>query len=103
MEASTVLRESGRSIEQLKKLRRHPIQGVRYLFRWAEFCLRPAETEDKLRKDAQQYWNAPNTELLQSYSQWRGAGIFADDDRWLAWGRKHLEIYQQFPESDKTQ
>jgi len=71
MEASTVLRESGRSIEQLKKLRRHPIQGVRYLFRWAEFCLRPAETEDKLRKDAQQYWNAPNTELLNQYSHWR--------------------------------
>jgi SAM-dependent methyltransferase len=96
MEASTVLRESGRSIEQLKKLRRHPIQGVRYLFRWAEFCLRPAETEDKLRKDAQQYWNAPNTELLNQYSHWRGAGIFADDDLWLALGRKNLEVYQQF-------
>jgi SAM-dependent methyltransferase len=95
MEASTTLRESGRPIQQLKKLRRHPIQGIRYLFRWAEFSLRPPETEGKLRKDAQQYWNAPNTELLNQYSHWRGAGIFTDDDLWLALGRKNLELYQQ--------
>jgi len=84
------------ALQQLKKLQRHPIRGVRYLFRWTEFHLRPTETEDKLSMDAQQYWNAPNPELLQPYSHWRGAGIFADDDRWLAWGRKHLELYQQF-------
>jgi cyclopropane fatty-acyl-phospholipid synthase-like methyltransferase len=96
MEASTVLRESGRSIQQLKKLRRHPIRAFWYLFRWAEFRLRPAESEDKLRKDAEQYWNAPSTELLNQYSHWRGAGIFADDDLWLALGRKNLELYQQF-------
>jgi SAM-dependent methyltransferase len=84
------------ALQQLKKLQRHPIRGVRYLSRWTEFHLRPTETEDKLSMDAQQYWNAPNTELLQQYSHWRGAGIFTDDDLWLAWGRKHLELYQQF-------
>ena len=56
-------------VQQLEKLRRHPLRGIRYLFRWAEFHFRPRETEDKLTMDAQQYWNAPNTELLQSYSQ----------------------------------
>jgi cyclopropane fatty-acyl-phospholipid synthase-like methyltransferase len=91
-----VLRDSERLIQQLKKLWRDPIRGVRYLFRWVEFHLRPRETEDKLRKDAQQYWNAPGTELLNQYYHWRGAGIFADDDRWLALGRKNLELYQQF-------
>jgi hypothetical protein len=84
------------TIQQLKKLQRDPVRGIRYLFRWAEFRFRPAETEEKLKKDAQQYWNAPNTDLLNSYSHWRGAGIFADDDRWLALGRNNLEIYQQF-------
>lgn len=83
-------------MQRLTKLRRHPVRGIRYLFRWAEFHLRPAEPEDKLRKDAEQYWNAPNTELLNQYSHWRGAGVFADEDRWLALGRKNLEFYQQF-------
>ena len=96
METSTSLRGSGRAMQQLRKLRSHPIQGVRYLLRWAEFCLRPAEPEGKLRKDAHQYWNAPSTELLNQYSHWRGAGIFVDDDLWLALGRKNLELYQQF-------
>ncbi len=91
-----MLRDSERLMRQLNKLRRHPIQGVRYFLRWAEFSLRPAESEDKLRRDAQKYWNAPNTELLNAYSHWRGAGIFADDDLWLALGRKNLELYQQF-------
>jgi SAM-dependent methyltransferase len=95
MQAFTV-QQSGGLLQQLKKLQHHPIRGVRYLFRWAEFHLRPAETEDKLSRDAQQYWNALNTDLLKSYSHWRGVGVFADDDLWLAWGRKHLEIYQQF-------
>jgi cyclopropane fatty-acyl-phospholipid synthase-like methyltransferase len=88
MEASTV--------EQLKKFRRHPVRGVRYLLRWAEFSLRPRETDDKLERDAQQYWNAPGTQLLNQYYHWRGVGIFTDDNLWLALGRKNLAIYQRF-------
>jgi cyclopropane fatty-acyl-phospholipid synthase-like methyltransferase len=84
------------TFDQLKKLRRHPIRGIRYLYRWAEFRLRPAETEQKLIKDAQQYWDAPRTDFLNQYCHQRGAGIFADDDRWLTLGRRNLELYQQF-------
>ena len=83
-------------VQQLKKLQRDPARGIRYLFRLAEFRLRPAETEEKLKKDAQRYWNAPGTELLNQYSHWRGAGIFADEDRWLALGQRNLELHQQF-------
>ena len=88
MEASTA--------QQLKKFRHHPIRGIRYLFRWTEFHLHPRDDDDKLERDAQQYWNAPGTELLNQYYHWRGVGIFADDNRWLALGRKNLELYQQF-------
>jgi hypothetical protein len=88
MEASTV--------EQLKKFQHHPIRGIRYLLRWAEFHLRPRETDHKLKGDAQQYWNAPATQLLNQYYHWRGVGIFTDDNLWLALGRKNLELYQRF-------
>jgi SAM-dependent methyltransferase len=83
-------------VQQLQKLRRDPVRGIQYLFRWAEFRLRPAEAEEKLKKDAQRYWNAPGTELLNQYSHWRGVGIFTDDNLWLALGRRNLELYQQF-------
>lgn len=79
------------TVQPLKKLQSHPIRGLRYLLRWAEFRFRPAETEEKLKKDAQQYWNAQGNELHRQYSHRRGAGIFTDDDLWLALGKKNLE------------
>lgn len=96
MEASSALSKPTETLQRLKKLQRHPIRGMQHLLRWAEFHLRPAETDDKLSEDAQRYWNAPSTELLNQHSHWRGAGVFADDDLWLAWGRRQLEIYRQF-------
>ncbi|MGH9696262.1 MAG: class I SAM-dependent methyltransferase [Bryobacteraceae bacterium] len=80
----------------MKKFQRHPVRGIRYLLRLAEFLFRPRETDDKLNRDAQQYWNAPGTQLLNQYYHWRGVGIFADDNLWLALGRKNLKIYQRF-------
>jgi SAM-dependent methyltransferase len=74
------------TIQQLKKLQRDPVRGIRYLFRWAEFRLRPAETEEKLKKDAEQYWNAPNTDLLNSYSHWRMTGATKSPRRIIEWG-----------------
>ena len=54
------------------------------------------DSERKLMGDSQTYWNNPPDLSLQQNSHWRGAGIFVDDARWLALGRQHLHLYEQF-------
>jgi cyclopropane fatty-acyl-phospholipid synthase-like methyltransferase len=54
------------------------------------------ESETKLIGDSQAYWNDPTDQSLKQNSHWRGIGIFADDSRWLALGREHLQFYEEF-------
>jgi SAM-dependent methyltransferase len=54
------------------------------------------ESEAKLVKDSQSYWSDPTNRTYEQNSHWRGVGIFADDSRWLALGREHLQLYEQF-------
>jgi len=66
----------------------------------AELLIRRAldlkEPEAKLVKASQVYWNDAGQQMFGQNSHWRGAGIFADDERWLALGREHLKLYRQF-------
>jgi hypothetical protein len=54
------------------------------------------ESETKLITESQRYWNDPSNRGVQQNSHWRGVGIFADDAGWLALGREHLRIYEEF-------
>jgi len=54
------------------------------------------ETEPKLISDSQIYWNDISDGSLKQNSHWRGVGIFADDSRWLALGRSHIELFERF-------
>lgn len=54
------------------------------------------ESETKLISDSQTYWNDLSDRTLKQNSHWRAVGIFADDSRWLAVGREHLQIYEEF-------
>lgn len=54
------------------------------------------ESETKLIGDSQNYWNDQSDAYLKQNSHWRGVGKFADDSRWLALGRQHLQLYEEF-------
>lgn len=83
-------------VRQIKALLRPAYHVIRRAYRWAEFRLRPPQAPDTLNREAQEFWNSPKADKLEQHSHWRGAGIFADDTRWLALGRQHLELYQRF-------
>jgi SAM-dependent methyltransferase len=57
------------------------------------------EAEPRLIADSQTYWNESPDKSLKQNSHWRGAGIFEDDGRWLALGRGHLQLYQEFAQT----
>ena len=67
---------------------------VRYEL-WLEYKLRRPQPEQRIREESQHFWNQGG-ELLQQYSHWRGAGVFSEEERWLALGRQHLELYTEF-------
>jgi SAM-dependent methyltransferase len=73
---------------------------VRNAKRQAEFVVRQAlglgQSQTKLITDSQQYWNNLSNKVFKQHSHWRGDGIFADDSRWLALGREHLRLYEEF-------
>ncbi|HEY6532671.1 MAG TPA: methyltransferase domain-containing protein [Acidimicrobiales bacterium] len=60
-------------------------------------CMLRHRSDDALTAEAQQYWTRDD-EVMPQMSHWRGAGIFGDEDRWLAMGRRHLELYGQLLE-----
>jgi SAM-dependent methyltransferase len=70
--------------------------AYRYL-RWGEFWVRDRlgmfQEEGEIARDAHRFWNETGQKVEQS-SHWRGA--FADDERWLALGREHLRLYEEF-------
>jgi len=54
------------------------------------------QSEDSLIDDSQTYWNNSTEQNVRANSHWRGAGIFADDLRWLSVGKEHLDLYEEF-------
>ncbi len=62
----------------------------------ARGAFRLEHSEARLIADSQRYWTNASNRLLAQHAHWRGAGIFADDQRWLALGREHLHIYREF-------
>jgi SAM-dependent methyltransferase len=59
----------------------------------ARTVLRVHESDAKLIRDSQKFWDSEDDKHLRQH--WRGAGIFADEQRWLAWGQYHLEIFDR--------
>src|SRR5579864_5564736 len=49
-----------------------------------------------LVRDSQRYWTNLSNENFRQYSHWKGAGIFADESRWLALGNEHFRLYKAF-------
>lgn len=65
---------------------------ARRAYRALELLVRRPQPEDQLVADAQAYWNGDD-QLLHQNAHVRGAGVFADDERWLTMGRRHLEMF----------
>lgn len=86
---------TGGKAHSLKRRLRPIYRPIGMAKSWLEFHLRPAEPESRLEAEAQDYWNEDNP-ILPQYSHWRGAGIFSDQDLWLAMGRQNLGIYEDF-------
>jgi SAM-dependent methyltransferase len=53
------------------------------------------ESEEKLNRDAQEYWRATSGDLWKCHSHWRDASIFADGDLWSEVGRRHLRLFER--------
>ncbi|WP_048709392.1 class I SAM-dependent methyltransferase [Microvirga massiliensis] len=68
---------------------------IRTVERWIQYHLGVFESEAKIERDAQRFWNAED-ERLRQHSHWRGAGIFQDDARWMALGQEHRQLYEKF-------
>ena len=49
---------------------------------------------DALAAEAQEFWT-DDRDCMPEMSHWRGAGIFGDEERWLAMGRRHVGMYEQ--------
>lgn len=49
------------------------------------------DSETKLARDAQQYWDHTDTEHVAGFAHWRGRGLVAEE-RWLAMGRRHRDL-----------
>jgi SAM-dependent methyltransferase len=81
--------------QPLKDAIRPTYLKVRHVERWLEYHLGHRESDRKIQRDADRFWNAEDVRL-QQHAHWRGAGIFADESRWFAWGEQHLRFYEQF-------
>lgn len=52
-------------------------------------------SESKIERDAEAFWENSSSKDFGVNSHWRGHGIFQDDDpRWVSIGSKHLEIFK---------
>ncbi len=69
---------------------------IRYAYRWFRHTFKLYDPEDKIIADSQKYWTDLNVVEKGHYTHNRGAGIFKDDEKWLAVGRQSLEIFQEF-------
>jgi SAM-dependent methyltransferase len=71
----------------------HKMKSVEYFAR-NSFGL--VESEDKLVRDSQEFWNKDGSDLHKYTSHWRGGGVFKDDEQWLRIGKNHLAIFEMF-------
>ena len=53
------------------------------------------DSEQKLMEDSQRYWDHASADGKSDQAHWRGQGVFADDERWLAVGRNHMRIFER--------
>jgi SAM-dependent methyltransferase len=54
------------------------------------------ERQSKITDDAREYWaDSSSNHRWKSDSHWRDAEVFADNDRWEAVGRTHLELFDR--------
>jgi SAM-dependent methyltransferase len=81
--------------ERAKEAIRPGYLRLRQTAAWAQFHLGIRDSEAKIERDAQRFWDS-NSRHLPQLAHWRGAGVFADDARWLAWGKGHLDLYRDF-------
>ena len=63
---------------------------------WVRHRVGLHHSEPRLISDSTTYWNDLSSQRFKQDSHWRGGGIFADDSRWLALGREHLRLYEEF-------
>lgn len=80
----------------MKKIIKKLLSPSSYTYDSLRNYLNLIDSEEKLIKDSEKYWNDPSQKVLKQYSHWRGQGVFADDRRWLSIGLQNLDIYQQF-------
>ena len=63
---------------------------------WVRHRIGLQHSEAKLIGESTAYWNDPAGQYFKQNSHWRGGGIFADESRWLALGRDHLRLFEEF-------
>ncbi|MGK2914265.1 MAG: hypothetical protein ACSLE5_07395 [Porticoccaceae bacterium] len=66
---------------------------------WVRVALGLRKSEENLIDQSQQYWDKDDKPDFAQMSHWRGSGIFADDDRWLALGKEEMEWFEQMARS----
>jgi SAM-dependent methyltransferase len=52
------------------------------------------QSEERLLRDNQRYWEDTSNESFESFSHWRGKGPFKNDRLWLSLGSAHLELFE---------
>jgi SAM-dependent methyltransferase len=72
-------KEVARRVRQTETLLRH--------------ALHLTQPEARLTRDAQTYWTDESRPIMPQQRHWRGAGPFADEERWLALGRENLALF----------
>ncbi len=51
-----------------------------------------SESDETVQRDADRYWNGAAGANLNELAHWRGAGIWENEQRWLAIGETHLAL-----------
>jgi SAM-dependent methyltransferase len=76
---------------------RQDVRGAKLAIEaWVRHIFGLNQSEIRLISDSQSYWNNRSNRTYGQDSHWRGGGIFADESRWLAMGREHLHLYEEF-------
>jgi 2-polyprenyl-3-methyl-5-hydroxy-6-metoxy-1,4-benzoquinol methylase len=77
-------------VTPLLKRCRSVVDGVRHTLRWYE-------SEAKITRDAQKYWDAPPAHKRDLYSHWRTG--FDSKETWLEIGRESYDLFVSFARS----
>lgn len=95
------------SMGSFSNVARSVLRPVYHGMKSAEYFARNAlgltESEEKLVRDSQEFWNQDGSDLHKYTSHWRGGGVFKDDDQWLRVGRGHVAIFETFADALRIQ